>query len=298
MGFFDDNQQIVEQLAQNAGVAGSTNNIASDTAALAAKNPEDRAQFISDLNTQYQASAHNVPGGGGSDDSGGVSGPRMGSGSSGGRLPDGSYPLGTFGGGFNEGAPQSIQPFTDTFSAPTTVDLQNSPGFLGRVATADRGIQNSAAARGTLLTGGTLKGLSAYNQDLASNEYNNLFGQNMQQYLNKFNIFNTNETNRFNSQSANRNTDYGMFNTNRNFDLSANNQFFNQGMANKNFGLASNNQFFNQGMSLANFGLNANNQQFDQGLATTASNRADTQQGLDNSYRYASLYKPQPVVNF
>lgn len=50
-----------------------------------------------------------------------------------------------------------------------------------------RGVQNSAAARGGLLNGGTLKALTQYGQGFASNEYGNAY-----------NRFNNDQTQRFN----------------------------------------------------------------------------------------------------
>ena len=49
--------------------------------------------------------------------------------------------------------------------------LEQSPGYQFRLNEGMKALQRSAAARGTLLTGGTLKGLERYAQDYASNEY-------------------------------------------------------------------------------------------------------------------------------
>jgi hypothetical protein len=49
--------------------------------------------------------------------------------------------------------------------------LENTPGFKFRLGEGLKALERSAAARGTLLTGGTLKGLQRYAQDYASNEY-------------------------------------------------------------------------------------------------------------------------------
>jgi hypothetical protein len=51
--------------------------------------------------------------------------------------------------------------------------LQSAPGYQFRLAEGAKALQRSAAARGTLLTGGTLKGLERYAQDYASGEYAN-----------------------------------------------------------------------------------------------------------------------------
>lgn len=49
--------------------------------------------------------------------------------------------------------------------------LQNSPGYQFRLSEGLKGVQGSAAARGMLGSGATLKGLTQYGQNFASNEY-------------------------------------------------------------------------------------------------------------------------------
>jgi hypothetical protein len=55
--------------------------------------------------------------------------------------------------------------------------LQASPGYQFRLGEGLKALERSAAARGTLLTGGTLKGLNRYAQDVASNEYGNQYAR-------------------------------------------------------------------------------------------------------------------------
>src|SRR5262252_1477698 len=55
--------------------------------------------------------------------------------------------------------------------------LANTPGYQFRLGEGLRALQNAAAARGTLLTGGTLKGIQKYAQDVASTEYGNRVNQ-------------------------------------------------------------------------------------------------------------------------
>ena len=55
--------------------------------------------------------------------------------------------------------------------------LENTPGYQFRLGEGLKALERSAAARGTLLTGGTLKGLQRYAQDVASTEYGNRVGQ-------------------------------------------------------------------------------------------------------------------------
>lgn len=70
-------------------------------------------------------------------------------------------------------------------------DFQQDPGYAFRQAEGQQGVERSAAARGGLLSGATLKAVDQYNQDYASNEYSNAY-----------NRFNTDRTNRFNRLSS------------------------------------------------------------------------------------------------
>lgn len=76
------------------------------------------------------------------------------------------------------GAPQ-LQPFTGN------VNLEQDPGYQFRLREGMRAIQQSASAAGTLQSGNTLKGLTRFGQDYASQEYGNAynraFGENQQQ---------------------------------------------------------------------------------------------------------------------
>ena len=58
-----------------------------------------------------------------------------------------------------------------------TAELQATPGYQFRLSEGMKGVENSAAARGSLLSGGALKALQRYGQDFASNEYQNLYNR-------------------------------------------------------------------------------------------------------------------------
>lgn len=51
------------------------------------------------------------------------------------------------------------------------------PGYSFRMSEGMKGLERSAAARGGLLSGGTLKGIQRYGQDMASQEYQNAFNR-------------------------------------------------------------------------------------------------------------------------
>lgn len=59
----------------------------------------------------------------------------------------------------------------------TAEDFQKEPGYEFRLAEGMKGITNSAAARGGLLSGAALKAAGRYNQDFASNEYGNAYNR-------------------------------------------------------------------------------------------------------------------------
>ena len=51
------------------------------------------------------------------------------------------------------------------------------PGYQFRLSEGMKALENSASARGNLLSGGTLKGIQRYGQDMASQEYQNAFNR-------------------------------------------------------------------------------------------------------------------------
>ena len=55
--------------------------------------------------------------------------------------------------------------------------FQADPGYNFRMAEGMKGLERSAAARGLLQSGGTLKGIQQYGQNLASAEYDNAFSR-------------------------------------------------------------------------------------------------------------------------
>jgi hypothetical protein len=56
-------------------------------------------------------------------------------------------------------------------------DFQTDPGYAFRMSEGMKGLERSAAARGGLMSGGTLKGIQRFGQDLASQEYQNAFNR-------------------------------------------------------------------------------------------------------------------------
>jgi hypothetical protein len=81
-------------------------------------------------------------------------------------------------------------------------DFQADPGYAFRLSEGMKALDRTAAARGGLLSGATLKGAQRYGSDLASQEYQNAFNRyqanralQAQEYGNAFNRFQTERTN-------------------------------------------------------------------------------------------------------
>ena len=72
----------------------------------------------------------------------------------------------------------------------TGQDIYSDPSYQFRLQQGQDAIQSSAAAKGGLLTGATLKALQNYGQESASQEYSNVY-----------NRFNADQTNRYNRLS-------------------------------------------------------------------------------------------------
>ena len=69
----------------------------------------------------------------------------------------------------------------------TAADFETDPGYAFRMSEGMKALDRSAASRGGLLSGATLKGVQRYGQDLASQEYQNAY-----------NRYQTNRTNQLN----------------------------------------------------------------------------------------------------
>lgn len=95
-----------------------------------------------------------------------------------------------------------VQPWTNTFAPPTAATEQNDPGYQFRLQQGQQALENSASARGGLLSGNTAVAEQQYGQDYSSNEYSNVYNRALQQYQQNYNIFQNNQANQFNRLSA------------------------------------------------------------------------------------------------
>lgn len=86
-----------------------------------------------------------------------------------------------------------------TFTAPTADELYQDPGYKGRMDASRQAFERGAAAKGSLLSGGSQVALGRRMQTEAANEYQNLYGR-------KFGEFGAQEGLNFNARQTNENT--------------------------------------------------------------------------------------------
>ena len=107
-------------------------------------------------------------------------------------MEEGDLPQRVFGGAGGVGATGGtpLPPPSDYGSLMrdfTMADFETDPGYAFRMSEGMKALERSAAARGSLFGGGTLRALTRYGQDVAS-----------QEYLNAYNRFQENRRTRYN----------------------------------------------------------------------------------------------------
>lgn len=90
------------------------------------------------------------------------------------------------------------QGWNQTFQAPTAEQAAQTPGYQFQLQQGQNALQNSAAARGGLLSSGTAKALDQYSQGLASSNYQNTYNNALQTYGTNYNTFQNNQNNLYN----------------------------------------------------------------------------------------------------
>ena len=70
-----------------------------------------------------------------------------------------------------------LEPLATEYTPFGMDQFQADPGYAFRMSEGIKGLERSAAARGGLLSGATLKGIQRYGQDLGSQEYMNAFNR-------------------------------------------------------------------------------------------------------------------------
>jgi hypothetical protein len=77
--------------------------------------------------------------------------------------------------------PPTYTPYAP-FVPPTGQSVQDEPGYKFGLDQGEQSLQGSAAARGTLNTGGTLKDILSYGQQYAGQQYGQAFNRELQTY--------------------------------------------------------------------------------------------------------------------
>jgi len=76
-----------------------------------------------------------------------------------------------------EEALNKLIPLASNYTPFGTSQFQQDPGYAFRLSEGMKALDRTAAARGGLLSGATLKGAQRYGQDMASQEYQNAFNR-------------------------------------------------------------------------------------------------------------------------
>lgn len=117
-------------------------------------------------------------------------------------LQAGTQGIGTLSGLLSTPGQGLLTPWTQQFQAPTADQAAQTPGYQFQLQQGNEALQNSAAARGGLLSGNTLTAMDQYSQGLASTNYQQVYNNALQQYQQSYNIFQGNQTNEFNRLAA------------------------------------------------------------------------------------------------
>lgn len=88
------------------------------------------------------------------------------------------------------------------FTAPTLAQAEQQPGYQFQLQQGLSALQNSAAARGGLLTGSTLTDINNYAQGAAQTDYSNVYNQMLNTYQTNYNTWSQQQANLFNRLSA------------------------------------------------------------------------------------------------
>lgn len=91
-----------------------------------------------------------------------------------------------------------LQGWNQEFQAPTAESAAQTPGYQFALQQGEQALQNSAAAQGNIFSGGTLKNLDQYANNVASTNYQQTYNNALNQYQQAYNQFQQNQGNQFN----------------------------------------------------------------------------------------------------
>lgn len=176
------------------------------------------------------------------------------------------------------------------FVPPDPSQTAQNPAYQFALAQGNQQIQNSAAARGTLLSGATAKALDQFGQGAASQYYQQDYNNALNAYQANLGTHQANFGDATTTFQGNQAAQAQAFNQNlatQQQALAAQGQQFGEGLATQQQALAAQGQQFGQGLASGQFGLSAQGQQFNQGLAAyNAALGAQAQQFGEGQQRY------------
>lgn len=105
---------------------------------------------------------------------------------------------GESGGMGGDGYGDWTKPYGERYNLPTQEELEAMPGYQAGLKAYTKGIETSAASKGTLLTGGTLQRLGQAGADYTAQSYGQLAGLQAGAFNTNYNIFRNNQTDPFN----------------------------------------------------------------------------------------------------
>lgn len=88
--------------------------------------------------------------------------------------------------------------YSGSFTAPTAQQAQQTPGYQFTLNQGEQALDRGAAARGSLLTGGTGEAEQQYGQGLASQTYQQTYNNALTQYQQAYNQFQQGQANTYN----------------------------------------------------------------------------------------------------
>ena len=95
-----------------------------------------------------------------------------------------------------------LTPYGQTFTAPTLEEAENQPGYKFAEQQGEGAINNSAAAKGDLVSGNAAEAEDQFAQNNAETNYGNVYNQALQTFGTNYGVFENNQTNEFNRLSA------------------------------------------------------------------------------------------------
>lgn len=128
-----------------------------------------------------------------------------------------------------------MKPWDRTFQAPDASKLASDPVVQARLSLGRDAFEKSAAATGTLRTGGFAQGLEQFGQQVATDEYSKIYDRAMQEFQGAYGMFQGDKTTRAGIYGDQWSRDFGQYQNQ--YNISRNNQLDPFGMGTALYGL-------------------------------------------------------------